>query len=108
TRNLSFPSSRFLFYARAQTGPRPRAKTLFLPSPRRAAPLRLPTAGDVRAAVGRERRSPRKMPRVTIFIDSDDEEEGGGGSGQAGRALGKGAAIAGGGEALKLVKPEPV
>ena len=48
------------------------------------------------------------MPRVIIFIESDDEEEGGGGSGQAGRALGKGAAIAGGGEALKLVKPEPV
>ncbi|KAG2652735.1 SNF2 domain-containing protein CLASSY 4-like [Panicum virgatum] len=49
------------------------------------------------------------MPRVIIFIESDDEEEGGGAAaGQAGRALGKGAATAGGGEALKLVKPEPV
>uniref|UniRef100_K3YPD8 Helicase C-terminal domain-containing protein n=1 Tax=Setaria italica TaxID=4555 RepID=K3YPD8_SETIT len=41
------------------------------------------------------------MPRVVVFIDSDEDDEGGGG--QAGRVLGKGAAIAGGGEALQPV-----
>ncbi|CAN6279385.1 unnamed protein product [Urochloa humidicola] len=47
------------------------------------------------------------MPPVFVCIDSDDEEEEDSG-GHAGRALGKGAAIAGGGEALGPVKPEPV
>lgn len=46
------------------------------------------------------------MPRVVVFIDSDDDDEGGGG--QAGRALRKGAAVAGGGEAQQPVKPEPL
>ncbi|RLM79391.1 hypothetical protein C2845_PM12G22110 [Panicum miliaceum] len=94
---------------RARTGSTPGREQKASFSPPLAAPLRLPTAGDVRAAVRRGRRAPRDMPRVVVFIESDDEEEdGGGGGGQAGRALGKGAAITGGGEALKLVKPEPV
>ncbi|RLN08566.1 hypothetical protein C2845_PM11G10990 [Panicum miliaceum] len=42
------------------------------------------------------------MPRVVVFIESDDDEEDGCGGGHAGGA------ITGGGEALKLVKPEPV
>nr|CAB3450534.1 unnamed protein product [Digitaria exilis] len=59
----------------------------------------------------------RTKPRETVIIELDDDEEeeedgggGGGGGGQAGRrALGEGAAaIAGGGEPLRPVKPEPV
>ncbi|CAL5056838.1 unnamed protein product [Urochloa decumbens] len=46
------------------------------------------------------------MPPVFVCIDSDDDEEDSGG--RAGRAHGKGVAIAGGGEALGPVKPEPV
>ncbi|CAN6232681.1 unnamed protein product [Urochloa humidicola] len=47
------------------------------------------------------------MPREYVYIHSDDEEEEDRG-GHAGRALGNGAAIAGGGEALGPIKPEPV
>ncbi|KAF8693008.1 hypothetical protein HU200_039379 [Digitaria exilis] len=55
----------------------------------------------------------RTKPRETVIIeldDDDEEEEDGGGGGQAGRrSLGEGAAaIGGGGEHLRPVKPEPV
>lgn len=49
----------------------------------------------------------RTKPREIIVIDSDEEGVGGGGR-QAGRDLGSGAAIGAAGEAVKLVKPEPV